>query len=206
MKKMIVMAVLGLVGTQFAKAQVQKGNFLVGGNVGISSTTNKPNEDVDEKLTTTSFNISPKVGYALSSTWIVGVFANAEFNNIKDVDGDVTTKRKTNMIAPGIFVRHYHMLGESKVGLFGEANVAYGFGSTKLEDTKTASFTAIEANLVPGISYFVTKRLMLEGVFGGLTYRNETAKAEPAGTPKSTTSTFDFSFTKEFQVGVAFLF
>lgn len=205
MKKMIVMAVLGLVGTQFAKAQVQKGDFLVGGNVGVNSTTQKI-DGSDDKTTATRFNISPKVGYALSDKWMVGVFVGAGFSNEKEEDGATTVKEKTHMITPGVFVRNYHMLGESKVAIFGEANVAYGFGSTKVEDTKTASGNILEANVVPGITYFVTKRFMLEGVFGGITYRNETSKPEPAGEPKSTTSTFDFSFTKQFQVGVSWLF
>ncbi|AWO01263.1 hypothetical protein DLD77_05945 [Chitinophaga alhagiae] len=206
MKKMIVMAVLGLVGTQFAKAQVQKGDFLVGGNVGVTSTTPDKVDGSDDKTTTTTFNISPKVGYALSDKWMVGVFVDAGFANIKDVDAGTTTKIKSHLIAPGIFVRNYHMLGESKVAIFGEANVSYGFGSVKADDTKTASLNTLEANVLPGITYFVTKRFMLEGVFGGITYRTETEKAQPAGTPKTTTSTFDFSFTKQFQVGVSWLF
>lgn len=202
---MIVMAVLGLVGTQFAKAQVQKGDFLVGGNVGVTSTTDKT-EGTDAKETTTTFNVSPKVGYALSDKWMVGVFVGADFGTNKDKTGATTTKTSYHVVAPGVFVRNYHMLGESKVAIFGEANVSYGFGSSKTESTKTGSGNVLEANVVPGITYFVTKRFMLEGVFGGITYRNETSKPEPAGEPKRTISTFDFSFTKQFQVGVSWLF
>lgn len=199
------MAVLGLMGTQFANAQVQKGNFLVGGNVGVSTSSDKV-DGTDDKETSTNFNISPKVGYALSDKWMVGVFVGANFGTGKDVSGTTTTETKTNMITPGIFVRNYHNLGASKVAIFGEANVSYGFGSNKTNDTKTATINTIKANVVPGIAYFVTKRFMLEGVFGGLSYMNETTKPEPSGAPKQKKNAFDFTFTEQFTVGVNWLF
>ncbi len=203
MKKMIIVAALGLFGLQFANAQVKKGDVLVGGNVGISTNSEKQ-DGVDGKTTTTEFSISPKAGYALSDKWMVGVFVGSKFSNTKDKTVEPNDESKINLIAPGIFVRNYHMLGE-KVALFGEANVAYGFGSTKVNDTKVSSLTGIDANIVPGISYFVSKRLVLEGVFGGLNYNN-TKSTDEATDAETTNSSFSFDFTKEFQVGVSFLF
>ncbi|WP_346316754.1 outer membrane beta-barrel protein [Chitinophaga sp. YIM B06452] len=203
MKKMIIVAALGLFGTQFANAQVKKGDFLVGGNVGISTSSSKT-DGVDGKTTSTSFGISPKAGYALSDKWMVGVFVGSSFNNTKNKTVEPNTESKGNVIIPGVFVRNYHMLGE-KVALFGEANVGYGFGTQKNNDVKTASTKSIHANVVPGISYFVNKRFVLEGVFGGLSYNNIKAKNEVSGV-EATESTFDFTFTETFQVGVSFLF
>ena len=177
--------------------------MLVGGNVGISTNSEKA-DGVDGKKTSTTFNISPKAGYALSDKWMVGVFVGSQFSNTKNKTVEPNTELKANLIAPGIFVRNYHMLGE-KVALFGEANVAYGFGSTKNNDTKVSSLTGIDANIVPGISYFVSKRLVLEGVFGGLGYNNLKSTDE-ATDAETTNSSFSFDFTKEFTVGVSFLF
>lgn len=204
MKKMIVMAALALFGTQFAKAQVQKGNFLVGGSIGINSTTNKV-DGSDNKKTVTNFAISPKVGYALSDKWMVGVFVGGEFGSVKDKVGEATAKTKTNMIAPGIFVRNYCQIADSKVFFTSEANVSYGFGSTKMGDTKVSKSSEIKANLMPGISYLVGKRLMLDGQFGGLSYVNGYDKAEVSGV-KAKYSTIDFNFIKSFSVGASFLF
>ncbi len=204
MKKMIVMAALALFGTQFAKAQVQKGNFLVGGTLGVNSTTEKV-DGSDNKETSTTFTISPKAGYALSDKWMVGVFVGSSFGTNKDKVGEVTTKSKHTMIAPGIFVRNYCQIADSKVFFMSEANVSYGFGNDKAGDVKTYKYSTISANVVPGISYLVGKRLMLEGQFGGLGYRNETKTTE-ATDAKLKTSEFAFNFTKEFTVGVAFLF
>lgn len=203
MKKMIIVAVLGLIGTQFANAQVKKGNVLVGGNVGIATQSNEQ-DGVDGKTTSTTFNISPKAGYALSDKWMVGVFVGTDFSNSKNKTVEPNTELKSTTIAPGVFVRNYHMLGE-KVALFGEANVAYGFGTVKADDTKTASVNSIDANVVPGISYFVNKRFVLEGVFGGINYNNSKSTNE-LNDVESTTSSFNFDFTKKFRVGVSFLF
>lgn len=204
MKKMIVMAALALFGAQFAKAQVQKGNFLVGGTLGINSYTNKV-DGSDNKETKTTFTISPKAGYALSDKWMVGVFVDGRFFTDKDKVGATTTKDKETTIAPGVFVRNYCQIADSKVYFTSEANVSYGFGTFKENDVKTAKTSEIRANLMPGISYLVGKHLMLEGNFGGLTYSNLTTKPEGAGADVKE-STLDFNFIKSFQVGVSFLF
>ncbi|SIO48473.1 outer membrane beta-barrel protein [Chitinophaga niabensis] len=202
MKKMIVVAVLGLIGTQFANAQVKKGNILLGGTVGVGTSSLKT-EGVDGKSSATNFEISPKVGYAVNDKWVVGVFANTAFNNAKSI---TDVKTKSTSIAPGIFVRNYHNLGESKFAFFGEANVSYGFGQTKVADTKTGKYTIIDANVVPGIAYFVTKRFNIEGVFGGINFasRKDTPQA-PAG-PETTSTSFGLEFTKQFNLGVNWLF
>lgn len=203
MKKMIMLAALGLFGIQFANAQVKKGNVLVGGNVNIATGSTKT-DGVDGKRTNTSFGISPKAGYAVSDKWMVGVFVGTEFSNSKNKTVEPNTESKSTTIAPGVFVRNYHMLGE-KVALYGEANVAYGFGTTKANDTKTQSFNGIDANIVPGISYFVSKRLVLEGEFGGLNFNNS-KNTDEISKVETTNTSFNFDFTKTFRVGVSFLF
>ncbi|MRG46801.1 outer membrane beta-barrel protein [Chitinophaga sp. SYP-B3965] len=201
MKKMIVVAVLGLIGTQFANAQVKKGNILLGGTVGVHTESDKT-DGVDGKRTFTSFGISPKIGYAVSDKWVVGVFANTSFNSNKDLAG---VKGNTNTIAPGIFVRNYHNIGESKFAFFGEANVSYGFGSSETADVKTQKTTEIDANILPGIAYFVTKRFNVEGVFGGINFNSRKVKPQPTGA-ETTETEFGLQFTQQFNLGVNWLF
>ncbi|MGX5819919.1 outer membrane beta-barrel protein [Chitinophaga lutea] len=204
MKKMIVMAVMGLFGITAANAQVQKGNFLVGGTLGYASSSDKT-DGVDGKETTSVLTLSPKVGYALSSKWMIGVSLDGSIGTVKNTVAEPETKTTTSLFAPAVFVRNYHMLGD-KVAFFGEASVGYGFGSEKDDDTKVSKTNVIGASVNPGIAYFVTKRLMLEGVFGGLYYANTTVKPEAAGAPEQKTSQFGVSFTEQFKVGVSFLF
>lgn len=96
MKKLIVMAAVALFGTQVAKAQLSKGDVILGGNVNVKTTSAKV-KDTDNKTTNTSFGVSPKVGYALNSNWVIGVFAETQFGNkkVSTATGDVKTDRKS---------------------------------------------------------------------------------------------------------------
>ncbi|RBL93722.1 outer membrane beta-barrel protein [Chitinophaga flava] len=201
MKKLIVMAAVALFGTQVAKAQLSKGDVILGGNVNVSTTSAKV-KGTDAKETNTTFGISPKVGYALNSNWVIGVFANSQFGTEKAVSG---VKTKTLEITPGIFARNYHMIGQSKFAFFAEANAGYGFGNTKVGDTKTETINGFNVNVLPGITYFVTKHFMIEGAFGGLGYTYAQHKNEATGV-KTNVSNFDFNFTKQLNLGVNFIF
>lgn len=201
MKKLIVMAAVVLFGTQVAKAQFSKGDVILGGNVNVTTTSTKV-KGTDNKTTETSFGISPKVGVALNPNWVIGVFAQTQFGSDKNAAG---IKTKTLDITPGIFARNYHMIGQSKFAFFAEANAGYGFGNTKVDGNKTESYTGFNVNVLPGITYFVTKHFMIEGAFGGLGYAYTQHKAEGTGV-KTNVSNFDFNFTKQLNLGVNFIF
>jgi hypothetical protein len=201
MKKLIVMAAVALFGTQVAKAQFSKGDVILGGNLNVHSRSDKE-KDADQKKTSTSFGISPKVGVALNQNWVVGVFASSDFGFAKAYDG---TKTKTYTVTPGIFARNYYMLGQSKFAFFAEANAGYHFGGEKVKDVKTATYNGFTVNVLPGISYFVTKHFMIEGAFGGLSYNYDQKKTEATGA-KTNTSKSDFDFPSKFMLGVNWIF
>ncbi|MBO9731818.1 MAG: outer membrane beta-barrel protein [Chitinophaga sp.] len=201
MKKLIVLAAVALFGTQVAKAQFSKGDVILGGNLNVSTRTDKA-KDADKKDTETKFGISPKVGVALNSNWVVGLFADTKFGSHKTI---LDAKTKTFDITPGVFVRNYHMIGQSKFAFFAEANAGYHFGNTKLNDNKVSTVNGFSVNVLPGITYFVTKHFMVEGAFGGLSYGYDQTKLEATGA-KTNTSKFDFNFPKEFSLGVNWIF
>jgi Outer membrane protein beta-barrel domain len=201
MKKLIVLAAVALFGTQVAKAQFSKGDVILGGNLNVSTTTTKV-KDADKKDSETKFGISPKVGVALNPNWVVGIFAKSEFGSHKSI---TDVKTKTLDITPGLFVRNYHMIGESKFAFFAEANAGYHFGNTKVGGDKTNTVNGFEVNVLPGITYFVTKHFMIEGAFGGISYGYDQNKLEATGV-KTNTSSFDFNFPKEFSLGVNWIF
>ncbi|MFY0253255.1 outer membrane beta-barrel protein [Chitinophaga sp. 30R24] len=200
MKKLIVMAAVALFGAQVAKAQFSKGDVILGGNLNVHTQSDK-NKDTDDKTTHTSFGISPKIGMALNSNWVIGVFAESAFGS--DKKGGI--KNKTLDITPGVFARNYHMIGQSKFAFFAEANAGYHFGNDKADGTKTNTYNGFAVNVLPGITYFVTKHFMLEGAFGGLSYAWDQNKTEATGV-KVNTSKFDFNFPKNFQIGVNWIF
>ena len=201
MKKLIVMAAVVLLGATAAKAQFKKGDVILGGNLNVTTESQKV-KDADAKKNNTTFGVSPKVGVALNPNWVVGIFARTEFDFDKNVDG---TKDKAYYITPGIFARNYHMLGDSKFAFFAEANAGYNFGSEKNNDVKTTSYNGFSVRVLPGITYFVNKHFMLEGAFGGLNYTYLQEKAEATGV-KTNTNHFSFDFPKEFQLGVNWIF
>jgi hypothetical protein len=205
MKKLIVMTALALFGAQLAKAQFSKGDVLLGGNLNVH-TKNEKVGDSDKKPSTTSFGISPKVGLALNQHWMVGIFAETEFSNRKTYNGNgVKVTDKTTSILPGVFVRNYHTIGSSNFVFFGEANAAYHYAQTKRNSDKINDTNGFQVNVQPGIGYFVTKRFMIEGVFGGLRYAWDSEKDADSGV-KTKYNSFDFTFPKEFSLGVNFIF
>ncbi|WP_346316755.1 outer membrane beta-barrel protein [Chitinophaga sp. YIM B06452] len=197
MKQFIVMAFVCLTGIQFAGAQVKKGNILVGGSVGVSwSETEEP----EAKASGTSYHFSPKVGYALTDKWVVGIYAAG---NISKGKSDVFKSRQKSLTS-GVFARNYHMLGD-KVALFGEANAGYTKGSYRHNGVKTADFQNFTVDIEPGITWFAGKHLMVEGVFGGLSYLHQRWEDILANT-KSRSNGLGLAFTREFELGVSFLF
>lgn len=202
MKKLIVLAAVALFGTQVAKAQFSKGDVIVGGNLNVLTSSSKEKDKDNSKTSSTQFGISPKVGVALNPNWVIGVFAKSAFSTEKDAKDVKTTGYR---ITPGIFARNYHMLGQSKFAFFAEANAGYRFGSDKYDGTKITTYNGFSVNVLPGITYFVSKHFMLEGAFGGLSYNYSQAKTEATGVKKNTSS-FGFDFPKEFQIGVNWIF
>lgn len=202
MKKLIVLAAVALFGTQVAKAQFSKGDVILGGNLNVSTSSSKEKDVDNSKTSSTSFGISPKVGVALNPNWVIGVFAKSAFSSSKD-NKDIKTTGY--LITPGIFARNYHMIGESKFAFFAEANAGYSFGSTKHDGDKTNTLNGFSVNVLPGITYFVTKHFMVEGAFGGLSYNYTQNKQESTGI-KTNTSKFNFDFPKEFSLGVNWIF
>lgn len=197
MKQLIVLAFVCLTGIQFAGAQVKKGNILVGGSLGVSwSETEEP----ETKTSGTSYHFSPKVGYALTDKWVVGIYAAG---NLSEGKSDVVKSRQKSLTS-GVFARNYHMLGD-KIALFGEANAGYTKGSYKTNGVKTDDFQHFTVNIEPGITWFAGKHLMVEGVFGGLSYLHQRWEDIMANS-KSTSNGFSLAFTREFELGVAFLF
>lgn len=201
MKKLIVLAAVALFGTQVAKAQFSKGDVILGGNLTVSTSTDKV-KGSDAKTTDNKFGINPKVGVALNPNWVIGVFADTKFGSAKE---DKAAKVKTFEITPGVFVRNYHMIGQSKFAFFAEANAGYHLANVKHDDDKFATVNGFKVNVLPGITYFVTKHFMLEGAFGGVSYGYDQTKLE-AGGAKLNSSKFDFNFPKEFSLGVNWIF
>lgn len=113
--KKVLFAALMTIAAQGVFAQVNKGQWLAGGEVGFD--TEKYGE-----AKWSSFTLSPKAGYFFMDKLAGGL--RADFTSVKPKGGDAESDL---LIAP--FVRYYFLGAAEKVNVFADAS--YGFGSVK---------------------------------------------------------------------------
>lgn len=142
MKKVLFAAFL-LVSSNAIFAQVNKGQWLAGGNIGFES-----EKRGDEKAT--NFTISPNAGYFFIDNFAGGLRVN--FNSTK-VDGadDAST-----YFTAAPFLRYYFLPAAQKVNVFADAS--YGFGSAGGDDKESINEFAIQA----GPAVFLSPNTALE--------------------------------------------
>lgn len=152
MKKVLFVAFM-TVCAQGVFAQINKGQWLVGGTLGFQSSKQG---DADENKVTT-LTLSPNAGYFFIDKLAGGLRVSFESEKNKSED-DATS---TLLVSP--FVRYYFLDAAEKVNVFADAS--YGFGSTGQSDKASLSGFAFTA----GPAVFLTPNVALEL---GLTYRS----------------------------------
>ena len=175
MKKIFMVAVATIL-IQTGFAQVNKGQWLVGGNAGFSST-----KWGDFK--TSTFQFAPDAGYFFINNFAGGLRVSVESTKVKLDGGDDATTSST-MIAP--FVRYYFLPSAQKVNVFADAS--YGFGSSKEEGSESQGISGFSINAGPAI--FLSPNTALE-----LTLGYNSVKVEDVDDRKNT-----FQFGVGFQI------
>ena len=127
MKRVLIAASL-LFATHGLFAQVNKGQWLVGGNAGFE--TSKFGDDDSNKYT--SFQLSPNAGYFFIDNFAAGLRLDLNSTKFKDED-DAST---SFVLAP--FARYYFLPAAEKVNVFADAS--YGFGSMKNGSSESFNF------------------------------------------------------------------
>jgi hypothetical protein len=158
MKKFTLLSFLILMTLIFsAKAQIQKGNVLVGGNfANLNLGLNSPN--------VFSFDITPKAAWFVQDNIALGGYVNLGLQTAK---GSSTTTNY-GVGALGRYytgsdvevLRHGRIFGEATAGI-GGVNVSDGGGNTN----------GFNFSVGPGFAYFVTPSIGLETLlkYNGLT-------------------------------------
>jgi len=107
-----------------SKAQITKGNWMVGG----TGTFEKQQADFNgSTLRTTRLQLYPNIGYFFVDKLSVGLKPSIDV--IKTKTDSYNTK--TFMLGAGPFVRYYFLPAEKQVNLFTEGNYQYSFGTNK---------------------------------------------------------------------------
>lgn len=149
MKKVFFAALL-VVSAQAVFAQINKGQWLVGGSAGFES---GKYGDVDESKYT-SFELSPAAGYFFINNLAGGLRLNVSTTKYKEDDDAMSSFS----LAP--FVRYYFLPAGEKVNILADAS--YGFGSMK--DGESESFDRF--SFMAGPVVFLSPNTALEFTLG----------------------------------------
>lgn len=125
-----------------SNAQIDKGNWMMGGGAAFSSYKNQ-SEGTSSKAT--GFQIHPIIGYFVIDNVAVG--ASAQFAFINNLNN--------NSYGIGPFVRYYLLKKEKPINIFSEAR--YEYSVLKLLNAQTENF-----NVKLGTVYFLNDSVGIE--------------------------------------------
>jgi len=148
--KKIVFAALFAATASVASAQINQGQWMVGGTAGFESSKYG---DVDDSKVT-SFTFSPNAGYFFINNLAGGLRLSLESQKYKSNDEAYSSFN----LAP--FVRYYFLPAAQKVNVFADAS--YGFGSEG--DDEKESFN--QFSIMAGPAIFLTPNTALEFAIG----------------------------------------
>jgi hypothetical protein len=149
MKKVLFVTLL-VVSASAAFSQINKGQWLAGGNAAFAS-----EKQGDYKMT--AFNLSPDAGYFFINNFAGGLRINLESSEVKSVEDSKSTSFS---VAP--FVRYYFLPASQKVNVFADAN--YSFGSMKEGSASSVSNSGF--GIMAGPAFFLTPNTALEVTVG----------------------------------------
>ncbi len=192
MKKNLTVLVCIII-VQLAKAQVQKGSLFLGGSVGISSS--KTEADNGDKMSGTSWNISPQIGKAIQQNKVIGIEILAGGSNNKNTNslGNVF-KNSGSQYGIGILYRQYFPIYKKWL-FYGQTNAGVNFSNSTISNSgiKLSKINAMGVNINAslGITYQVNKKLWLEAGLSnlvGIEYNHQ--NSETLSSAGVVTSTF----------------
>jgi hypothetical protein len=153
MKKLLI-AFSMVVTVSTVSAQINKGQWLVGGNAAFTSSKNG-----DYK--TSAFQFSPNAGYFFINNLAGGL--RLSVNSEKEKFDDEKATSTTTTIAP--FLRYYFLPATQKVNVFADAS--YSFGSEKYDDGSDDEKVNVNGfTISAGPAIFLTPNTALEFTLG----------------------------------------
>jgi hypothetical protein len=182
----IYLLAICLLLSMLVHAQIKKGGVFIGGDVALYGTKTNSENPADYTSKNNLYNFYPSIGWTVKENVVVGGNLLLSFSNNTQQSGNYNTKG--NRIGAGIFIRKYLPIGKSFY-LFGNAALnaqsIYSKYTTPQTYYKKETGYAIDATLIPGISYQLNKSLFLEVALNNLITlgyeRRNTEESNPAG-------------------------
>ena len=150
MKKLLLAGAFSILGIT-ANAQIQKGNYMVGGELAAANFgLNKGGQF--------NFEVTPQAAFFVQDNWAVGPYIRLGFS------GNDASNKFTYGI--GALSRYYFSPGEQGVDsllkhgrFFVEGNV--GIGGENISEPSTSA-NALDLGVGPGYTYFITQNIGLD--------------------------------------------
>ena len=146
-----------------AKAQINKGSVLLGGDINFFTQKTTGNGQAN---TLNGFSISPSIATAVKNNFLLGGFVSINNYNEKNNPFYPFEERKDNGWGTGLFARKYYPLDKGRFSLFLQGTLGYNYmkqfinrGPDNASTTKTST---VNLNCSPGISFKISKKLQLE--------------------------------------------
>ncbi|MBL7934171.1 MAG: hypothetical protein JNL60_19865 [Bacteroidia bacterium] len=225
MKKIICFFLLFVTG-HVSYSQMQEGNVMLGlagsyyksdGNLSYNnSQVVTPSSNTNEQI-----QLNVRMGYMLTDRFVLGgtvlysknTAAVTVFNSNGSLGGASQVQENYGF---GVFGRYYKMFGEGRTGIFAHLRCNYIIGVSTVESAASSgpnssiiyNLTGYDAGLVPGVVFFVSKRIGVEATFGnfGFTRLVEVSKSKNSNTRNSTNVwNMNFALTST-MIGINFYF
>jgi len=145
MKKIFISLFAALTIISFAHAQTEKGDWMIGGSMTISTATNN-----------SQFALEPSAGYFFAKNFVAGASFSLNFGKKGDV--------KTTSESVGLFARYYFDVKSPSFKPFLHAE--YNIGNIVTKSDSKSSNTMGNFLLGAGGAFFINNNVALEAVAG----------------------------------------
>ena len=175
--------------------------FFIEGNLGVSFNVNKGTgvENNESRASTLIFGVAPKMGYWLNDRMAAGVSVsynrhNQTSRNMNNPDQEEQwVKSFSSQFGFSVFGR-YQLFYIKKLSVLAESSWGINRGTTKFKQQSiseaSASFTSMDINIYPVISYDLTDRISILTIceFARLGFNTGSSKYESIGAKESGSS------------------
>jgi outer membrane protein W len=159
MKRRLLNSIAIVLTASIANAQTDKGDWMVGGNMTINTTTNN-----------SQFTLQPSAGYFFAKNFAAGSELTLSFGKFGDT--------RTSAVGVGPFARYYFELKNGKFKPLIHADFSIANEVTKYQGLKTSN-TVTSFFIGAGGAYFINDNVALEAVAGF--NRSKVESADPEG-------------------------